>query len=98
MKNMIRFLVAVILVAAIVVAAVIFVPRLTHTCDNCADFFVGTGYSANIVSNALTSLSGESDKILCNVCAAKEHALAIASGKSLNDFKLPLFEAPAEKE
>jgi len=98
MKSFARFLVAMILIAAIVVAAVIFLPRLTHTCDNCADFFVGTGYSANMVSNALTSLSGQDDKILCKDCAAKEHALAIASGKSLSDFKRPVFEEKVEEK
>lgn len=95
MRNFARFIVAAVLIVAIIVAAVVFVPRLTHTCDNCADFFVGTGYTANIVSNAITSLSGQNDKILCKDCAAKEHALAIASGKSMDDFKRPLFE---EKE
>lgn len=84
--------VAIVLVVGILVgAAVIFLPRLCHTCDNCADFFLGTGYYANIVSNTITSLSGQENKILCKDCAAKEHALAIAAGKSLEDFQRPLF-------
>lgn len=92
MSKMIRLIAGLVAIAVIVVALVVFVPRLTHTCDNCGSFFVGTGYTANVVSNALTSLSGQEDKILCKDCAAKEHALAIAAGKSLEDFKRPLFE------
>ena len=92
MRNPVRAIVSVLLIVAVVVAAVVFVPRLTHTCDNCGEFFVGTGYEANVVSNALTQLT---DCGLCKECAAKEHALAIATGKSLSDFKRPLF---AEEE
>ena len=88
-----KSLISTLLVVAIVIAAaVIFVPRLAHTCDNCDKFFVGTGYSANIVSNAISSISGENEKILCRECAAIEHALAIATGKSLKDFQRPLFD------
>lgn len=92
MTRAVRAVIATVLVIAIVVAAVIFAPRLMHYCDNCADFFIGTGYHANVVSNAITGLSGQEDKILCKDCAAKEHALAIAAGKSLKDFQRPLFE------
>lgn len=92
-----RRLIATLVAAAIIIAAaVIFVPRLAHTCDNCADFFIGTGYTANVVSNAISSITGAEDKILCKDCAAKEHALAIATGKSLTDFQRPLFEQSEE--
>lgn len=85
-------LVAIVAVVAIVIAAVaFFAPKLTHHCDHCGVFFLGTGYSANILSNTLTAISGQADKILCRDCAAKEHALAIATGKSVEDFKRPLF-------
>jgi hypothetical protein len=97
MKKPIKAIVTVILLAAIVAAGVIFVPRLANTCDNCGKFFLGSGYTANVVSNTLTTLTGQDDKILCKECAAKEHALAIAAGKSLDDFKRPLFEAKEEK-
>lgn len=96
MRKTTRLISTLIVLALLAAVAVIFVPRLTHTCDNCASFFVGTGYTANVVSNAISSISGEDEKILCKDCAAKEHALAIATGKSLNDFKRPLFEQEAE--
>ena len=86
-----KTIVTILLAAILVAALVIFVPKLTHTCDNCDRFFVGTGYTANKVSDIITSLTGQEDKILCKDCAAKEHALAIATGKALKDFRLPLF-------
>lgn len=87
--------IAVILVVAILVAAgAVFGPRLLHNCDNCGKFFVGTGYYANFITNTLGGLTGAEEKILCGECAAKEHALAIAAGQSIQDFKRPLFEQP----
>lgn len=85
--------IALILVVVIVAAAgIILVPRLTHHCDNCGQFFFGTGYYANIITNTLTDLAGTDNKILCLDCAVTEHALAIATGSSIKDFERPLFE------
>lgn len=92
MSKTVRAIAAVTAIAILIAALVFFVPRLAHTCDNCGDFFLGTGYRANVISNAITSLSGQESKILCKNCAAKEHALEIAAGKSLDDFKRSLFE------
>ena len=92
MKKPVKMIVSVLVLVAVIAAAVIFVPKVLHSCDNCGDTFLGGGYYANVVSNTLTSLSGQEDKILCKDCAAKEHALAIAAGKSLEDFKRPMFE------
>ena len=84
---------AVVVVIALVVSlGVVFCPRLIHRCDNCDKLILGTGYYANVVSNAIGSLTGNAEKILCRDCAAREHAIAIAAGKSLSDFKRPLFE------
>jgi len=82
----------VVVVAILVGAAVFFIPRLTHTCDHCGEFFFGTGYRANIISNILTDIAGKKDKVLCVDCAVKEHALAIATGASVSDFQIPLFD------
>jgi len=91
--------ISLLLAAAILVAAgVVFIPRLCHHCDNCGEFFTGTGYYANIVSNALSNLTGNEEKILCKDCAVKEHALAIATGGSVQDYKRPLFETDKEGE
>lgn len=92
MTRPVRIAIATVLAVVIVAALVVFAPRLMHLCDNCGDFFIGTGYHANVVSNAITGLSGQEDKILCKDCAAKEHALAIAAGKSIKDFQRPLFD------
>ena len=77
---------------AILLAAIYFMPKLIHTCDNCDKFFIGTGYKANIVSDALSAVSGDEAKVVCKDCAKTEHALAIATGKSLEDFRNPLFD------
>ena len=80
-------LVSLVLIAAIVVAGIVFVPKLTHTCDDCDKFFIGAGYEPNIVSDLL---SGQ-EQIICKECAEKEHALSIAVGKTVDDFKRDLF-------
>ncbi len=91
-------IIALILVVALVVAAgFIFVPRLAHTCDNCGQFFVGTGYYPNVITSTITGIAGGTEKILCLDCATREHALAIAAGASIKDFERPLFELPEEQ-
>lgn len=84
----------VVAVAIVVGAAVFFIPKLTHSCDHCGQFFFGTGYRANIISNTITDITGKKDKVLCVDCAVKEHALAIATGASVSDFEIPLFDFP----
>ena len=91
MKLSPRTVIVALAVVVLIAAAVVLVPRLTHACDNCGDFFVGTGYEANVISDAITTITGQQDKILCEDCAIKEHALEIAAGKSVEDFKRPLF-------
>lgn len=87
--------IALVVVVAILVGGVVFfAPKLMHTCSHCDEFFFGTGYRANIISNTLTDIAGEKDKILCVDCAVKEHALAIAAGASVSDFEIPLFDFP----
>lgn len=91
--NGIGKIIAIVLVIAILAGTIaVFAPRLLHHCDNCDQFFVGTGYYANIVTNTLTQWQGAEEKVICADCAAKEHALAILAGKSIQDFKRPLFE------
>ena len=79
---------SVLIIAAIVLAGVIFVPELAHNCDSCDKFFIGTGYKPNVLSE----LVNEDSKIICKDCAETQHALAIALGQSLDEFKRDLFE------
>ncbi len=82
-------IVAVIAIIAVLLAAgVVFVPRLTHTCDDCDEFFVGTGYKPNVISDILS----DKEQIICKECAEKQHAIQIALGKSVDEFKRKLFE------
>lgn len=81
-------IISLVVVVAIIVAGIIFVPKITHTCDDCEKFFLGAGYEPNIVEDLLSS----EEQIICKECAEKQHALSIAMGKSLDDFKRDLFE------
>lgn len=81
-------IISLVVVVAIIVAGIIFVPKITHTCDDCEKFFLGAGYEPNIVEDLLSS----EEQIICKECAEKQHALSIAMGKSIDDFKRDLFE------
>jgi len=76
------------IVAVLLSVGVVFVPRLTHTCDDCDEFFVGTGYNPNVISDILS----DKEQIICKECAEKQHAIQIALGKSVDEFKRKLFE------
>ena len=76
------------IVAVLLSVGVVFVPRLTHTCDDCDEFFVGTGYNPNMISDILS----DKEQIICKECAEKQHAIQIALGKSVDEFKRKLFE------
>ena len=89
-----RIATVIIIVAAVALIAafcIVLGPRLVHHCDNCDKLFFGTGYKANLISDALTTITGKESKVICRECAKKEHALSIASGASLEDFRIPLF-------
>ncbi len=77
----------IIVLVVIVALLAVFIPRLVHKCDDCEKVFFGTGYEPNVLSEILS----EDDQIICKECAEKQHALSIAMGKTLNDFKKPLF-------
>lgn len=84
MKKVIALIVAVVLIAA----GIVFIPKIAHTCDDCGKLFVGTGYEPNIVEDFVS----EKEQIICKECAEKQHAISIALGKSVDDFKRDLFE------
>lgn len=83
MKKIIAIVVAVV----IVLMGIFFVPRLCHTCDECDKFFIGAGYQPNIVNDLLSS----EKVVLCKDCAEKQHAVSLAMGKDLDDFKHDIF-------
>lgn len=81
-------IISLFVVLIIIVTGIIFVPKIVHECDDCGKTFFGTGYKPNIVDSLLSS----EDKIICKECAEKQHALSIAMGKTVADFKRDLFE------
>ncbi len=85
---MMKKIVSLVVVAIVVIAGIVFVPKVTHTCDDCGKFFIGTGYEPNMLEDFLS----EDEQIICEDCAKDQHALSIAMGKSLDEFKRDLFE------
>lgn len=75
-------------IVVIVIVGIVFVPKVVHTCDDCEKFFLGAGYEPSIVEDLLSS----EEQIICKKCAEEQHALSIAMGKSVDDFKRDLFE------
>lgn len=81
-------IIALIVIVSIVAVGIIFIPKITHTCNDCGKFFVGAGYEPNVVEDLLS----EEEQTICKGCAEEQHALSIMMGKSVNDFKKDLFE------
>lgn len=84
MKKLIKLLLTVVLICAIVY----FAPKLVHKCDDCEEWFAGTGYEANVLADAVTG----DDQTICKNCAEKQHTIGTTLGKSLDDYKKPLFK------
>ena len=93
MSKVMRLISIILVIAILVTGGIVLGPRLVHHCDNCDKLFVGTGYYANIISDSVSSLFGNDSKILCSECAEISHALELMAGKSLSDFRRPLFES-----
>ena len=86
-----RVILLLVVIAALAGGGFLLGPRLVHHCDNCGKLFFGTGYYPNIVTGTISELTGQTEKILCAECAQKDHGIALAAGKSLKEFKRPLF-------
>lgn len=80
-------IISLVVVVAIVAAGIIFIPKIVHTCDDCEKLFIGAGYEPNIVADFLS----EEEQIICKECAETQHALSIAMGMSLEEFKRDVF-------
>ena len=77
-----------LLIIIFICVMIYFVPKLVHKCDSCEKWFVGTGYEANIIIDAVS----DDDQTICKECAEKQHIFGTTFGKSLNDYKKKLFE------
>lgn len=81
-------IIALVLVVVVVVLGIVFVPKLTHTCDSCGEFFVGAGYEPNV----LVDYVSETEQIICKECALSQHAFMIQmGGATLDEFKRDIF-------
>lgn len=86
MKNIKKFI-PIIAAVLVVILAVSIVPKVVHKCDACGEVFFGAAYDPG----ALNSLMNDSQEKICKDCAAEQHAVALAMGKTLDDFKKPIF-------
>lgn len=77
-----------LLTILIIGAIVYFAPKLVHKCDSCEEWFVGTGYDANVISDVIS----DDDQTICKPCAEIQHKIETTFGKSLNDYRKKLFE------
>ena len=80
-------IISLVVVAVIVIAGVVFIPKVTHTCDDCGKFFIGAGYEPNVVEDLIS----DEEQVICNDCAEEQHAISIAMGKSLDNYKREIF-------
>lgn len=80
-----KWIIGIAVSVVLLVSAAVFIPRLVHTCGDCGERVIGTGYRPN-------ALFTQEDKVLCRDCAKDEHAFRIALGGSVEDYKRGLFE------
>lgn len=85
-----RLLVVLLVLALLIAAVIVLLPRVTYICSNCGSLKFGSGYSANLLSDVMSTVTGKEEKVLCEECAILEHGLALATGMMLDDYKLPL--------
>lgn len=84
MKKFIKFLFTIVIIGA----AIFFAPKLVHKCDSCENWFVGTGYEANVIADMVS----DDDQTICKDCAQQQHAIGTTLGKSLEEYRKKLFE------
>lgn len=84
MKKIFKLLLTIVFICAIVY----FAPKLVHQCDDCEEWFIGTGYEANVIADVIS----DDDQTICKTCAEKQHVIETTMGKSLNKFKKGLFD------
>ncbi len=80
-----------ILVAIIIVLVGVFIgPKVVHECADCGETFFGAGYEP---SKVIEFFEGNDDEesVICEKCAEEQHALALAMGDELDDFKKEIF-------
>ena len=80
--------VKIVAIVCVVLVIGFFGYKLVNKCDNCGKIFIGPGYEATVISDTLA----KGDQILCKACAEKNHAIELALGKDLADFRRGLLD------
>lgn len=81
-----KYAVAIVMAVVLLLSVCVFVPKLVHTCDDCGRTFVGLGYWPN-----LKMLPDSGQKVICKSCAQAQHEFSIIFGKTVEDYRKPLF-------
>lgn len=86
MKKLIKGIITILILALIGV----YCPYYIHTCADCDELFFGPGYDSNI----LVETFSEEERIICKECAEIHHAVTSLLGKSVEEYRRPLFVDP----
>lgn len=84
MKKLFKLLLTIAFICAIIYSA----PKLVHKCDSCEEWFIGTGYEANVIADVIS----DDDQTICKSCAEKQHAVETTLGKSLDYYRKKIIE------
>ena len=60
MKKLFKLLLTIVFIGAIVY----FAPKLVHKCDSCEEWFVGTGYEANVIADVIADVISDDDQVI----------------------------------
>lgn len=80
-------IISILAVVIIAMAGIFIGPKVIHKCDSCGKTFFGAGYEPGIISDVLS----DTEQIICEECAADQHAVSVALGKSLDEYKRKIF-------
>lgn len=80
-------IISLVVVVAIAAVAIFVGSNLIHRCDDCEKIFFGAGYEPNIIEDFVS----EEEQIICKDCAENQHAVSVALGMSLDEFKREAF-------
>lgn len=80
-------IISLVVVVALVAVAFFVGSKVIHRCDDCEEVFFGAGYEPNIIEDFVS----EDDQMICKDCAEKQHAVSVALGMSLDEFKIDIF-------
>lgn len=80
MKKLFNFLIDAVIVVAIVFLGM----KYINKCDSCEKIYLGLGYQPGFISELVNS----DMEAVCKDCAEEQHAVQIALGKDIEEYKI----------